>query len=201
MATAGTLKLEPATLEDAPAIAELWFAAFTDPDMRHLFPDTPGFRQWWIKANHDDMINKPFQKYLKVVDTEATDEQGRPRMVAYAKWDLSTLSDRGRRYPPWHEDQPADECEAFFSGIDQNRIRIMGDLKHYYLDMLGTHPDYRKRGAGSMLVQWGCDLADREGVAAYLDASKAGAPLYEKFGFVDHSPPGSKSLVASMARK
>lgn len=67
--------------------------------------------------------------------------------------------------------------------------------------MLGTHPDYRKRGAGSMLVQWGCDLADREGAAAYLDASKAGAPLYEKFGFVDHSPPGSESLVASMARK
>lgn len=52
-----------------------------------------------------------------------------------------------------------------------------------------------------MLVQWGCDLADREGAAAYLDASKAGAPLYEKFGFVDHSPPGSESLVASMARK
>jgi GNAT superfamily N-acetyltransferase len=69
------------------------------------------------------------------------------------------------------------------------------------LDMLGTHPDYRKRGAGSMLVQWGCDLADREGVAAYVDASKAGAPLYEKFGFVDHSTPGSTSGVASMARK
>lgn len=70
------------------------------------------------------------------------------------------------------------------------------------LDMLGTHPDYRKRGAGSMLVKWGCDLADREGVGAYVDASKAGAPLYEKFGFVDHSLPGSEgSTVASMARK
>lgn len=131
MATSGTLKLEPATLEDAPAIAELWFAAFTDPDMRHLFPDTPGFRQWWIKANHDDMINKPFQKYIKVVDTASTNEQGQPRMVAYAKWDLSMLSDRGTRYPPWHEDQPADECDAFFDGVDQNRIQIMGDLKHY----------------------------------------------------------------------
>lgn len=38
-----------------------------------------------------------------------------------------------------------------------------------------------------MLVQWGCDLADRDGVGAYVDASKAGAPLYEKFGFVDYS--------------
>ncbi|GLI74783.1 hypothetical protein PoHVEF18_003031 [Penicillium ochrochloron] len=179
MATASTLKLEPATLEDVPAITELWFAAFTDPDMQHLFPNTPAMRQWWTDANRNDMINKPFQKYIKVVDTQSTDEQGRPRLVAYAKWDTSRLSDRGRRYPAWHESQPGDE----------------------YLDMLGTHPDYRKRGAGSMLVQWGCDLADREGVAAYVDASKAGAPLYEKFGFVDHSAPGSTSGVASMARK
>lgn len=69
------------------------------------------------------------------------------------------------------------------------------------LDMLGTHPEYRRRGAGSLLVQWGCDLADRDGVGAYVDASKAGAPLYEKFGFVDYSEPGSSKMVASMARK
>jgi hypothetical protein len=131
MATASTLKLEPATLEDVPAITELWFSAFTDPDMQHLFPNTPAMRQWWTDANRNDMINKPFQKYIKVVDTQSTDEQGRPRLVAYAKWDLSKLSDRGRRYPAWHEEQPGDECEAFFGGVDQDRIRIMGDLRHY----------------------------------------------------------------------
>jgi hypothetical protein len=52
-----------------------------------------------------------------------------------------------------------------------------------------------------MLVQWGCDLADRDEAGAYVDASKAGAPLYEKFGFVDYSEPGSSKGVASMARK
>jgi len=40
------------------------------------------------------MIKKPFQKYVKVIDTESVDEQGRPRIVAYAKWDLSMLADR-----------------------------------------------------------------------------------------------------------
>ena len=68
------------------------------------------------------------------------------------------------------------------------------------LDMLGTHPDYRRRGAGAMLVKWGCDLADANGVGAYVDATKAGAPLYERYGFVDYSLPGSDG-IASMGRK
>lgn len=68
------------------------------------------------------------------------------------------------------------------------------------LDMLATHPDYRRRGAGSMLIQWGCDVADREGSGAYIDASKAGAPLYAKHGFVDHNNPADKSEIASMMR-
>ncbi|CDM30365.1 unnamed protein product [Penicillium roqueforti FM164] len=50
-----------------------------------------------------------------------------------------------------------------------------------------------------MLVKWGCDLADKDGVMAYVDASKEGAFLYQKHNFVDFSPPGSE--VASMARR
>lgn len=41
-----------------------------------------------------------------------------------------------------------------------------------------------------------CDLADKNGVGAYVDASKAGAPIYQKFGFVDKSGPDAD--VASM---
>lgn len=50
-----------------------------------------------------------------------------------------------------------------------------------------------------MLVKWGCDLADKDGVSAYVDASKSGAPLYERFGFVDRSLPGQGD-IASMGR-
>lgn len=67
------------------------------------------------------------------------------------------------------------------------------------LDTLATHPDYQRRGAGSALMEWGCKMADEAGVAAYVDASKSGAPLYEKFGFVDKSEPDAGD-VASMVR-
>lgn len=66
------------------------------------------------------------------------------------------------------------------------------------LDTIGTHPDWQRRGASSMIVKWGCDLCDKDGVAAYVDASKEGAPLYAKHGFVDYSPPDTE--IAAMAR-
>lgn len=67
--------------------------------------------------------------------------------------------------------------------------------------MLGTHPDFRRRGAASMLVAWGCDLADQIGVAAYIDASKEGAVVYEKFGFKDCGDPNKPQVVLSMVRE
>lgn len=66
------------------------------------------------------------------------------------------------------------------------------------LDTLATHPDYQKRGAGSMIVKYGCDLADAHGVSAYVDASKEGLGLYKRHGFVNHGD--GESDVASMAR-
>ncbi|KAJ5924138.1 acetyltransferase [Penicillium verhagenii] len=175
MASPNSLKLESLTLEDNVALTSLWFAAFTAPELQKVFPNTPGF-----------------------VDTENKDENGRPRIAAYAKWDLSMPEERGRRYPPWHAEMPGEMCEAFFLMEEENRRRVMGGRKHYYLDTVATHPDYQRRGCGSMLVKWGCDLADSEGVSAYGDASKDGAPLYAKYGFVDYSNPGED--IASMAR-
>ncbi|KAJ6111518.1 hypothetical protein N7523_007579 [Penicillium sp. IBT 18751x] len=194
------LVLERATQEDVPALTTLWYEAFTDPAARHIWPDTPGVRQWWDDANREDMSERPFQHYVKVIDPKSKDANGRPRIVAYAKWDLSMPDERGRRFPPWHEDMDKQDCDDFVAKLEGNRQRCFGDTKNYYLDMLGTHPDYRKRGAGSMLVKYGCDLADEHGVGAYVDASKAGAPLYAKFGFVDESGPDSGD-VAAMARR
>lgn len=131
MATPNTLRLEMATLDDVPALTDLWFAAFTDPQMRHLWPDTPGVRKWWDDANRNDMLNKPWQRYIKIVDTESTDPQGRERIAAFAKWDLAMPDERGRRYPPWHEDMPTHACDAFFQREESERRRIMGDQKHY----------------------------------------------------------------------
>lgn len=55
-------------------------------------------------------------------------------------------------------------------------------MRRTVLGMIVTSPDYRRRGAASLLLQWGLDQADEQGVEIYLESSVAGRPLYEKFG-------------------
>ena len=131
MSTPNPLVLEPATVEDLPAITDLWFTVFSDPGMRRLFPDTPGTREWFTTANHTDMLTKPYQKYIKIIDPNTTDSQGKARIVAYAKWDLAMPDERGGRFPSWHGDMPGPLCDAFFGGLESERRRVMGDRKHY----------------------------------------------------------------------
>ncbi|KAH7174580.1 acyl-CoA N-acyltransferase [Fusarium flagelliforme] len=195
-----SLRVEKVVLDDISTLTEVWFAAFTDEGIRRIWPDTPAVRNWWTEANKHDLLHKPFQHYIKVIDPQTQDPRGRPRIAAFAKWDTEMPEGRGRRYPPWTEDQPSQICDEFIAKEENERLRVMGDQKHYYLDTLVTHPDYQRRGAGSMLMKWGCDMADENRVAAYVDASKSGAALYERFGFVDESLPDSGD-VASMARR
>ncbi|KAK1528371.1 acetyltransferase [Colletotrichum paranaense] len=148
-----TLKLEEATLDDVPALTETWFAAFAgDEVISRLWPDTPGVRAWWDEANGGDMAAKTFQRFVKVVDVSSVatvtgtakaeggdrgggkGEEGgggRPRIAAWAKWDTSTLAERGRRYPPWAGDMPSEVCDVFFAREEAERGRVMGDERHY----------------------------------------------------------------------
>jgi GNAT superfamily N-acetyltransferase len=56
--------------------------------------------------------------------------------------------------------------------------------QNYYLVLLATHPDYRRRGAGTALTQWGIDQALAAGADVGLEASPMGFPLYQHLGFV-----------------
>ncbi|WQF81316.1 Putative GNAT domain, acyl-CoA N-acyltransferase [Colletotrichum destructivum] len=201
MPAPSNLILEPVTLEDVTALTEVWFAAFAhDPAINRLWPDTPLVRAWWDGANRSDIVAKPFQRFVKVVDPNIADARGGARIAAWAKWDTSMPGQRGRRYPPWCEDMPGKVCDAFIESEERERGRLMGEENHYYLDTLVTHPDYQRRGAGSMLLKWGCELADENGVGAYVDSSKAGRGLYERFGFLDMSESDAGE-VASMVRR
>lgn len=49
---------------------------------------------------------------------------------------------------------------------------------------MGTDPPHQKRGAATMMVQWGLEHCKREGVPAYLESTMEAVPLYSKNGFI-----------------
>lgn len=55
---------------------------------------------------------------------------------------------------------------------------------HWYLAVLGTHPDHQGRGVGSALLRPVLDRCDLDGTGAYLESSKPeNVPFYERHGF------------------
>jgi GNAT superfamily N-acetyltransferase len=75
---------------------------------------------------------------------------------------------------------------------------------HYYLSLLGTHPDHRGRGEGLALLAENLARIDAEGAAAYLESSNPGNDhRYERHGFSrvgEFSAPGGDPVVACMWR-
>lgn len=61
--------------------------------------------------------------------------------------------------------------------------RKLGD-RQLHLQILATHPKYQRRGAGRLLCEWGCRLAERASVPITVFASPMGSNLYQEIGFV-----------------
>jgi GNAT superfamily N-acetyltransferase len=75
---------------------------------------------------------------------------------------------------------------------------------HYYLSLLGTHPDHRGKGLGMRLLAHDLALIDDEHFAAYLESSNpANNRRYARVGFEpagEFSYPGDGPLVTTMWR-
>ncbi|KAF1356348.1 acyl-CoA N-acyltransferase [Delphinella strobiligena] len=65
----------------------------------------------------------------------------------------------------------------------QCRREIMGGRPHVYLAVLVVSEQYQRRGVGSAAMKWGLDRADELGLPAYLESSRQGRGLYERWGF------------------
>lgn len=131
MVLSPNLQLEVASIEDVPAIVEVWYASFNDPEKRVIWPDTPEVREWWHQTVRNAMLNKTFQRYIKVIDLQSADVHGRARIVAYAVWDLSMPEERGPRFPPWHDQSLKKLLDPRLERVESERFRVMGGQKHY----------------------------------------------------------------------
>ena len=78
------------------------------------------------------------------------------------------------------------------------------DEPHYYLSLLGTHPDHRGEGIGMALLEHDLALVDADRFPAYLESSNpANNHRYARVGFEiigEFSYPGGGPVITTMWR-
>jgi len=137
----------------------------------------------WTRAGfrQDDEIS-----WLKVTDSELNGQ-----MIAAASWQFQleekkpTVSGISAAVEVEGEKKPSlptlmSEMARISTEFNDE---FVGTRPHASLALLVTDPKHQGRGAGSMLVKWGCDRADELGLMCRLVASKAGYHLYTQNGF------------------
>jgi GNAT superfamily N-acetyltransferase len=95
----------------------------------------------------------------------------------------------------------ADKVLTLVHRFEENHPRVE---PHYYLSLLGTHPDRRGQGKGMGLLAANLAEIDAAGMPAYLESSnRANDHRYERLGFAhigEFAAPGGQPTVACMWR-
>jgi len=103
-------------------------------------------------------------------------------------------------YPPGAEEMTADDWDGFMALMRQDlgadgagRVEALFERfdaahphgePHYYLSLLGTHPDHRGAGHGMRLLAENLERIDRDGMPAYLESTNpANDDRYRRVGF------------------
>ncbi|THW89114.1 hypothetical protein D6D15_05502 [Aureobasidium pullulans] len=192
------------TSDDFDSIVALEFKTFTDPHLREIFmgPDTPdghahlsSFYQKTLHTNASDVWVKVEEKKTgKIVGAS----NWRVHMGSVPKHELAE-EDLGWAWLKCDEEK-LNKVKGVIRGIMGVRKRLFTE-PYCQLHICFTDPDYQRRGIGSMMLQWGSDLADQLFLPSWVEASPAGNFLYRKFGYKDIEVNESGEMQGSTMRR
>ncbi|KAK5169673.1 uncharacterized protein LTR77_005651 [Saxophila tyrrhenica] len=169
------VRIELEAFRSHPRIPMLWPRGYTDD----LYA--------YYESNKNRTFDDPECQFLKAVD----DETG--KMVAVSEWTFSldtkkqaeneAVDPNGAPPANW----PIDgnwELKRFFSVNSEkwNREWLKGQ-PYIELNFLVTDPEYQGKGAGTALLSWGVQQADKLGARMALESTPAGLSLYKRVGF------------------
>ncbi|KAL4878085.1 hypothetical protein BJY04DRAFT_196700 [Aspergillus karnatakaensis] len=185
-------EIQPAAPNDGAQLAAIFLESFSDEFNQRMFPPTADVRPFWMQQFNETIekikSTEPTASKIKLLKIEQLDSEPKPVIAAFAKWKLyETTKSREERQKEaettWPASSDAALCDRFFGTLDKERRSATADQPHYYLDMLGTRPQFNGRGLGSKLLNWGLSKADEEKVMVFLVSTPQGKQLYERYGF------------------
>jgi GNAT superfamily N-acetyltransferase len=205
------LQLSLATEADISLLVPIQFAAFHPENRVHRLiypsplPVPDSIINTTISRHLESWKGDPHVTWIIIRDTESLTTlpsgEKKPRIIAAAKWiiwpagesptwpekiDVNWIPDTkientGNVAPNGAADDKAYVSYVLENFFDRRRKRITGSAA--ILDVCFTDPEYHRRGAGKMLVNWGTAKADELGIRAFVEASPEGRRLYESCGF------------------
>ncbi|MFL5780497.1 MAG: GNAT family N-acetyltransferase [Thermoleophilaceae bacterium] len=187
------------TEDEADLATELFTLAFyDDPTWSWAFPD-PAMRLEHHRAWWGLYVRSAVARGLVWM----TDDAGAAAVWFPPGEPELTHEDEARVEPMLRElvGSHADDVLTLLDTFEANHPR---GRPHYYLSLLGTHPDHRGRGEGMALLATRLADADEEGIATYLESSnRANDHRYERLGFAqvaEFAGPGGSPTVGCMWR-
>jgi GNAT superfamily N-acetyltransferase len=164
-----------ATERDLEGVTATLTAAFsTDPLWSWAFPDRESLAKWW-RFHISSALRYP---WVWIADDYA----------AAAVWippgGVELTEEEEGRIESVLGDLVGPRAPEVIELLDRFERTHPRDAPHYYLSLLGTHPDHRGRGLGMKLLGENLARIDTEGMPAYLESSNSGNDSrYERLGF------------------
>jgi GNAT superfamily N-acetyltransferase len=168
------------TETEADRVIELFALAFyEDPTWSWAFPDRDRrmdhHRVWWGLFMHSAL---PYGSVW-------TTEDGGAAALWIPPGEPELSADDEARVEPLLRETIGPHADAVLTLLERFDANHPRDAPHYYLSLLGTHPDHRGRGQGMGLLASNLAHIDEQGSAAYLESSnRANDHRYERLGFV-----------------
>ena len=187
------------TEREAGHVTSLFTLAFyDDPTWGWAFPDaenrTEHHRLWWGLYMSSALT---YGWVWMTDDGGAAASWIPPGQPELNEQDEARVEPMLRRLVGSHADDVLDLLDRFEANHPH-------DTPHYYLSLLGTHPDHRGQGKGMALLAANLAQIDEEGLPAYLESSnRANDHRYERHGFVqvgEFAAPHGGPTVACMWR-
>jgi GNAT superfamily N-acetyltransferase len=194
-----TPAIRPVTELEADYVTDLFAGAFyEDPTWAWAFPDAEKRREqhrlWWGIFMSSAL---PYGWVWMTDDGGAAALWIPPGMPELSEQDEARVEPMLRELIGAH----ADDVLVLLDRFEANHPR---DTPHYYLSLLGTHPDHRGQGKGMGLLAANLAQLDEAGFPAYLESSnRANDHRYERLGFVqvgEFAAPGGEPTLACMWR-
>jgi ribosomal protein S18 acetylase RimI-like enzyme len=173
--------LRPAVESDVPKLAELDFASNLDHPVTVLPWGKPSDAPPFFLAAYQFYWKHPYYHItVAIIDEEIVG------FIVYEEYSETEVEDKFPALPPGTNQAFFDYFTASWKAVVKrfDQKGCYGKLNNgIELEGLATHPDYRRKGIGALLMKHLTDVLDSNKAGCFLRGSVLGKSLYERFGF------------------